>query len=95
MPLSMGFLFFAGMSNASYTSQDQTIIQTLAPDGMRGRVLSIYLLNRGLMPLGSLLAGALATWLGGPDAVLIMGLSCTVIALGVAFRAPKIRELDI
>jgi MFS family permease len=95
MPLSMLCLFLAGMSNTSYTSQDQTIIQTIAPDHMRGRVLSIYLLNRGLMPLGSLLAGALASWLGGPSAVLLMGMACTAIALIVAIRTPRIRQLDI
>jgi len=95
MPLSMAFLFIAGLSNTSYTAQAQTIIQTLAPDQMRGRVLSIYMLSRGLMPLGSLLAGALASWLGGPSAVMLMGASCTVVALGVAIKTPQIREWDI
>lgn len=95
MPLSLLCLFFAGMSNASYTSQDQTIIQTLAPKNMRGRVISIYMLNRGLMPLGSLLAGALATWLGGPVAVGLMGVSCAIIAIWIAVKVPRIRELEI
>ena len=95
MPLSMVLLFCAGLSNASYTSQDQTIIQTLAPAGMRGRVLGIYMLNRGLMPLGALLAGALADWLGGPWAVTLMGASCTVVALTIALKTPEIRDLDI
>jgi len=95
MPLSLFCLFIAGVSNTSYTSQDQTIIQTLAPANLRGRVLSIYMLNRGLMPLGSLLAGALADWLGAPWAVTIMGASCAMVALGVAFRTPQIRELEI
>ena len=95
MQLSLLCLFFAGLSNASYTSQNQTILQILTPDRLRGRVLGIYMLNRGLMPLGSLLAGALADWLGGPWAVTLMGASCAVVAIAVALRVPAIRELDI
>lgn len=95
MPLSLALLFAVGLSNASYTSQAQTIIQTLAPQHMRGRVLSIYMLSRGLMPLGSLLAGGLASWLGGPSAVMLMGVSCALLAFGVAARSPEIRDLEI
>ncbi len=95
MPLSLLCLFIAGVSNASYTSQNQTIIQTLTPPRLRGRILSIYMLNRGLMPLGSLLAGGLAAWLGGPWAVTLMGASCALLAIGVALKTPAIRELDI
>ena len=95
MPLSMTCLFVVGLSNAGYTSQSQTIIQMLAPARLRGRVLSIYMLNVGLMPLGSLLAGGLASWLGGPWAVLVMGTSCAALALGIAFNTPQIRQLDL
>lgn len=95
MPLSMALLFIVGVSNASYTSQSQTIIQTLVPDRLRGRVLGIFMLNRGLMPLGSLLAGALASWLGGPNAVLVMGISCALVALIAAALSPEIRDLEI
>jgi len=95
MPISMMCLFFAGMSNTSYTSQAQTIIQALTPSYIRGRVLSIYMLNRGLMPLGSLLAGALATWFGGPWAVTLMGTSCALLAISIGFKTPRIREIEI
>jgi MFS family permease len=78
------FTFLVGLSNSAYTSQDQTIIQTITEPKLRGRVLGVYLLNRGLMPIGSLLAGALATWFGGPWAVSIMGASCFLLAVGVA-----------
>lgn len=82
--MAMFFTFLAGLSNAAYTAQNQTIIQLLVPSHMRGRVLGVYLLDRGLMPLGSLLAGLLATHLGGPWAVTLMGTSCVLLAIGVA-----------
>ncbi len=95
MPLAMFFLFLGGLFNTSYTSQNQTVLQMLAPQQMRGRVLSIRLLSRGLNPLGSLLAGALATWFGAPWAVAIMGGSCAILALWIAVQAPALRNLDI
>jgi MFS transporter, DHA1 family, staphyloferrin A biosynthesis exporter len=91
--MAMIFTFFAGLSNSAYTSQDQTIIQVLTPSELRGRVVGIYFLNRGLMPLGSLIAGALAAWLGGPWAVTIMGTACVLVALGVAVLVPELWNL--
>jgi MFS transporter, DHA1 family, staphyloferrin A biosynthesis exporter len=91
--MAMLFTFMAGLSNSAYTSQDQTIIQVLTPSQLRGRVLGIYFLNRGLMPLGSLIAGALAAYLGGPWAVTIMGSSCLLLAVIIAFAVPAIWNL--
>ncbi len=71
-----------GVFSVVYQTQNQTLLQVLAPRNMRGRVMSIYLLNRGLVPLGSLLAGALASAYGGPRALLIMsGASVGVVTL--------------
>lgn len=84
----------AGFFNSSYTSQSQTIIQTLVPPQLRGRVLGVYLLNRGLMPVGSLLAGALASFLGGPWAVTAMGLSCFLLAVIITAFVPDLWKLN-
>jgi MFS family permease len=89
------FVLVGGISNSSYTTQDQTIIQTLAPPHLRGRVLGIYLLNRALMPFGSLLAGVLANYLGGPTAVTVMGASCVVLVVGIRIFAPGIWHLNL
>jgi MFS family permease len=89
------FVLIGGISNSSYTTQDQTIIQTLAPARLRGRVLGIYLLNRALMPFGSLLAGALANYLGGPMAVTVMGASCLLLVLVIRVTAPGIWHLNL
>jgi MFS family permease len=93
--MAMAFTFLAGLSNTSYSSQDQTIIQTLTPSDIRGRVLGIYLLSGGLMSLGSLIAGVLASFMGGPWAVTIMGVSCFLLAIGVAVVKPDIWKLKL
>lgn len=94
LPMMMVFAFMAGMSNSAYTSQNQTLLQMLTPAPLRGRVLGTYLLNRGLMPVGSLIAGALAMALGGPWAVAIMGASCLVLAIAIAVTAPELWRLS-
>ena len=87
------FILLAGFFNSGYTSQDQTIIQLLTPAPLRGRVLGVYLLNHGLMPVGSLFAGILATFLGGPWAVTVMGTSCFLLAVGIGFCVPSLWQL--
>lgn len=89
------FTFVSGFFNSSYTSQAQTILQILTPAGMRGRVMGIYLLNRGLMPLGSLLAGVLATFLSATWAVMTMGTLCFLLAVSVGLFVPSLWRLSL
>lgn len=93
--VAAAFTLLAGVFNSSYTSQAQTMLQVLTPTRFRGRVLGVYLLNRGLTPFGGLLAGALASFFGGPWAVTLMGASCFILVLGVALFAPNLWELKI
>jgi MFS-type transporter involved in bile tolerance (Atg22 family) len=71
-----------------------TMLQLAVPDGLRGRVLSIYNLDRGLMPAGALMAGVTAHFVGAPVTVGIMGLVVIVLALVVAWRVPLLREFE-
>ena len=92
--LAAGFILLGGIFNSGFTTQNQTIIQTLAPASIRGRVLGIYLLDRALTPFGALLAGALANYLGGPWAVTVMGTSCVLVVIGIRIFAPGIWHLN-
>jgi len=49
------------------------LAHTHTPPELRGRVMGVYLMKRGLVPLGSLVIGALATAMGAPNAVALMG----------------------
>lgn len=93
--IAMVSVLLAGFFGTSYNAQNQTIIQKLVPHELRGRVLGIYLLSNGLMPLGSLLAGALAHYLGGQWAVSIMGTSCFLLAIGIGLFVPSLRRLNL
>jgi MFS family permease len=64
--------FVLGAFSVSYNTQNQALLQILAPRHLRGRIMSIFALDRGLVPLGALLAGALASHFGGAMALRIM-----------------------
>ena len=72
---------------------NQTLVQLLSPDTLRGRILGVYMLDRGVRPLGGFLMGSGASLLGAPLALAIGGGVCTVVALGLLFKSPRIRRL--
>jgi MFS family permease len=84
-----------GVCLVIYQTQNQTLLQVLAPSHLRGRVMSIYLLNRGLVPLGTLLAGVLAEHLGGPRALQIMSLAAIGVVVVVIMLWPHFRKLRV
>jgi MFS family permease len=70
-----------------------SLVQLIAPNEMRGRVMSIYMLAfRGGMPLGSLVSGYLATFLGAPAVIAINGILLVVVAAYFLARSHGIRE---
>jgi MFS family permease len=83
-----------GVCSVTYQTQNQTLLQILAPRPMRGRVMSIYLLNRGIVPLGTLLAGALAERLGGPLALQLMSLAAIGVVVVVVLFSPRLFRLQ-
>lgn len=93
--LSLGCAFGIGLCSVMYQTQNQTLLQLLAPRHMRGRVMSIYLLNRGLVPLGTLLAGVLAERWGGPMALHIMSAMVVGVVVLVIVGAPRFLALRV
>lgn len=82
-------LVLIGGFQITYMSTNNTLLQLLCPDHMRGRVMSLYMLNQGLMPLGSLFAGTAAQLWGSPVAFGLMGLSVITVAAAVGLPARR------
>ena len=79
--LSELLLFLTGAALMIVFSTVTSLIQLIAPNEMRGRVMSIYMVAfRGGMPIGSLVSGYLATFLGAPLVIAINGILLIVIA---------------
>jgi MFS family permease len=69
-----------------------TLIQSMVPDRLRGRVMSVYsMMFMGMAPIGSLIAGAAAARFGAPATVAAAGAVCMAAAAVFWMRLPKIR----
>ena len=91
--LSELLLFFTGVALMVVFSTVTSLIQLIAPNEMRGRVVSIYMVAfRGGMPLGALASGYLATFIGAPLVIGINGVLLVVVALYFLARNHGIRE---
>jgi MFS family permease len=80
--LSEVLLFFTGAALMMVFSTVTSLVQLIAPNEMRGRVMSIYMVAfRGGMPLGSLASGYFATLIGAPMVIGINGILLVLVAL--------------
>jgi predicted MFS family arabinose efflux permease len=92
-PLALLLLAGGGFANAMLMSLNQTILQQTVPDHLRGRVMSVYMLTWGLMPLGTLPIGMLAQSHGTPAAIFAGGVVVYVGALYIYFFRPSFRAI--
>lgn len=91
--LSVVLLIPVGFSMMVQMAASNTLIQTMTPDNLRGRVMAIYsMMFMGLAPFGSLLAGTLANHLGAPETIVIGGICCIVGAVIFGYQLPALRE---
>ena len=91
--LGLVFLALTGLSQMVFMTTNQTIVQSTTPDQLRGRVMGIYMLGMGLMPLGGLIGGGIAAATSAPTAVLTMGILVCVLAIGFMARAKNLRGI--
>jgi predicted MFS family arabinose efflux permease len=94
MHLALITLVMAGAFQMFFLASTATMLQLIVPDNLRGRVMSLYMLDRGIMPVGALFAGTVAHFLGAPSTVAIMGGIVILLTLFVAWRIPAIRKLE-
>src|SRR5438270_5664193 len=82
LALSVVLLFLLGTCDGIWGVNRNTLAQTLVPDALRGRVMSVVVLStRGSAPLGRLQAGFLADLAGAPAATLF---GAAVVAAAIA-----------
>ncbi len=94
LPLSEALLFLTGATLMIVFSTVTSLIQLIAPNEMRGRVMSIYMLAfRGGMPLGSLASGWLATYIGAPLVIGINGFLLIVVAVYFLIQNHGVRDV--
>jgi MFS family permease len=90
--LSALLLVPTGFSMMVQMASSNTLIQSMVPDELRGRVMAVYsMMFMGMAPVGALLAGTLADRLGAPLTVAVGGAACVVGAAFFWVRLPTLR----
>ena len=92
--ISYALLFFTNVALMVVFSAVTSLVQLIAPNEMRGRVMSIYMLAfRGGMPLGSLTSGYLAGTFGAPAVLVVNGGLLMLVAAYFLVRSRGVRGL--
>jgi MFS family permease len=87
MPVSELVLIVLGLAGILFTTTANTLLQTIAPDELRGRVMGLYvLLFVGSTPIGAFFTGTLATAIGVPPALMVETAICAIsLVVGILY----------
>lgn len=90
--LTMLIMPMVGLGLMVQLAATNTLLQTIVDDDKRGRVMSFYSMAfMGMVPLGSLIAGTMAHYVGAPMTVIIGGICCIIGAYSFARVLPKLK----
>jgi MFS family permease len=94
LPGSLALIFLAGAALISVFAMVMSMVQSIIPDDMRGRVMSVYnLALRGGMPLGALMTGYLIPVFSLPWVLAANGALLVLLALYFRLAHPKVAAL--
>lgn len=92
--VSLVVLPFIGLAILSFTGSSNVMLQTLAPDDMRGRAISVFsMVILGLVPAGSLLMGTIGAVVGLPHTITGGGILALAIAIWIYATNKPLREV--
>ena len=92
--VTLALMLVVGWGMVTYSATSNTVIQTIVPDLLRGRIMSLYtLVMIGLMPVGSLILGAIADSVGTAPALGIGGAVWGAIAALSFAGSARLRTL--
>jgi MFS family permease len=91
---AVGLIFVANVFVSTFGTLNNTAIQLLIPDQVRGRISAFLMMSFSLPMLGTLPVAAAADRFGAPLAVAAASLLAVLAALGFYAGSPKLRQLD-
>lgn len=89
-PVALLCLGLAGAMGVIYTATVSSVIQSIIPNEVRGRVMSLYQMSFGISGLSALPASAIAGWVGAPETIVGCGLLTVVSALLIVWMRPSL-----
>jgi MFS family permease len=91
--LSCSLLLVIGFTGMILMGASNTLVQSMVPDALRGRVMSVYsMMYMGVGPVGALIAGFAAEKFGAQRTLAAGALCCLAASIVFAWRRPAIRE---
>lgn len=90
--LAVPLLAAAGFFEMIYLTTNQTLLQLSIPEALRGRVTAVVSLNAGLSPLGGLVAGVGADFVGPQAMTIALCGIAALIALATLACSPTVRD---
>ncbi len=92
--IALGVLVAIGLAVMSFAGSSNVLIQTLSPDEMRGRAISVFtMVILGLVPLGSLLLGSFASIVGLQTALASGGAVALTLSVAVFVSNADLRRV--
>ena len=83
-----------GLGSSIFFPIINAVLLQEAPENMRGRVLGLLSLDRGMTALGGAAAGFLAALLGTQVTQIVFGVCCILSALAMLAFFPSVRRID-
>jgi len=92
--LTYFLLFIGGIAMMIVISCLMSLVQLIAPNHLRGRVMSIYMTAfRGGMPAGSLVSGYVASITSAPTILVLNGIALVAVSVFFLLKTEEIRAL--
>lgn len=92
--LALPVLFIIGLATLTFLGASNTLIQTLTPDPLRGRAISVYtMIALGFVPGGALVVGSAASYIGLHEAFIIAGTLTALSFIYLTILRPIIRTV--
>ncbi|MEA5601633.1 MFS transporter [Nostoc sp. UHCC 0252] len=94
LPLSLFTMLFVGLGTILQIAASNTFLQTIVEDDKRGRLMSLYTMSfLGMIPIGNLLGGILASRIGAPNTLIIDGIACILGSIFFSRQLPALRKI--
>ncbi|MBH8554406.1 MFS transporter [Nostocaceae cyanobacterium CENA357] len=96
LPISLFTMLFVGLGTILQIAASNTFLQTIVEEDKRGRLMSLYTMSfLGMIPLGNLLGGVLASHIGAANTLIIDGVVCIIGSIIFSRHLPNLKEMVI
>ncbi|MCW5315033.1 MFS transporter [Nostoc sp. KVJ3] len=94
LPFSLFTMLFVGLGTILQIAASNTFLQTIVEDDKRGRLMSLYTMSfLGMIPVGNLLGGVLASHIGATNTLIIDGIACILGSIVFSRQLPNLRQI--